>query len=218
MGDLSLLLERLTNLLRAEQREGGSHVSLQPVHLSSLLYLSRANRYSDTPAGITEYLGSTKGTVSQSLLVLERKGLIAKRPDKRDGRVIHLELTDRGKRFLEDQWPSRHVREAVAMLPEPRLKKLQDALRELLTALQRAHGSRSFGVCRTCSLFERLGDGRFRCGLTLEPLAEVETGKICREHRAARARPTSSAPGRGRSTARGDTTKPRLLSPTNSPG
>ena len=34
----------------------------------------------------------------------------------------------------------------------------------------------------------------------------------------ARARPTSSAPGRGRSTARGDTTKPRLLSPTNSPG
>ena len=182
MAGLSILLERLSNLMRAEQREGASHAALQPVHLSSLLYLSRANRYSATPAGLTEYLGSTKGTVSQSLLLLERKGLIEKRPDDRDRRVIHLALTNEGRRILDQQWPFPRVREAVAALSVPRRKRLEDALQEFLTSLQRAHGSRSFGVCHTCTLFERLDDGRFRCGLTTELLVDVQTEKICREH------------------------------------
>ncbi len=182
MADLTILLERLTSLLRAEQREGASQAALQPVHLSTLLYLSRANRYSDTPAGLTEYLGSTKGTVSQSLLVLERKGLIVKRSDENDRRIIHLELTNEGTQLLVRTWSSLRVREAVSALSESRQKRLEDALRDLLTSLQRVHGSRSFGLCHTCSLFERLGDGRFRCGLTAEPLADSDIEKICREH------------------------------------
>ena len=185
MSDLSLLLERLTNLLRAEQRQAGMHDALQPVHLTSLLYLSRANRYSDTPAGVTEYLGATKGTVSQSLVVLERKGLVAKRSDERDRRVIHLELTNEGRRLLAYRWPAHRLREALAELSEAQRGRFEDALRDLLTSLQRSHGSRSFGVCHTCSLFERLRDGRFRCGLTEEPLEETQTEKICREHQPA---------------------------------
>ena len=182
MADLPLLLERLTNLLRAEQRDGGSDDALQPVHLSSLLYLSRANRYSDTPTAVTEYLGATKGTVSQSLLLLERKGLIAKQSDAQDRRVTHLELTNEGRRRLRKSWPSARVREALAGLSESQEKRLEDALRDFLTSLQRAHGSRSFGVCHTCSLFERLGRGRFRCGLTAEPLEKAQIEKICREY------------------------------------
>ena len=182
MAGLPLLLERVTNLLRAEQRDSGLDAALQPVHLSSLLYLSRANHYSDTPAGVTEYLGATKGTVSQSLLVLQRRGLIAKRPDGQDRRVIHLELTDLGKRLLDQSWPSPRVREAVEALPEPRRKLLEETLRELLGSLQKANRSRSFGVCKTCSLFERLERNRFRCGLTSEPLSKEQSERICREH------------------------------------
>ena len=182
MAGLPLLLERVTNLLRAEQRDSGLETALQPVHVSSLLYLSRANHYSDTPAGVTEYLGVTKGTVSQSLLVLERKGLIAKRPDEQDHRVIHLGLTDLGKRLLDQTWPSPRVREAVEALPESRRRLLAETLRELLGSLQKANGSRSFGVCKTCSLFEVLGGDRFRCGLTSERLGEEQSEKICREH------------------------------------
>ena len=182
MAGLSLLLERLTNLLRAEQRIGGAQAALQPVHLSTLLYLSRANRYSDTPAGVTEYLGSTKGTVSQSLLVLERKGLISKRSDKRDRRVIHLELTHVGRRLIDRAWPSARVRDAVGTFSESRREQLEAALRDFLTSLQRAHDSRTFGVCHSCKLFERLGDGSFRCGLTAEPLSADQSEKICREH------------------------------------
>ena len=43
------LVERLGNLMRTELRRAGSDESLQPVHLQSLIYLSKANRYSNTP-------------------------------------------------------------------------------------------------------------------------------------------------------------------------
>lgn len=67
-------LERLTSLMRAWSREQPLVAELQPVQLSALHYLARCNRYSDTPLGVTEYLGLTKGTVSQSLKVLEGGG------------------------------------------------------------------------------------------------------------------------------------------------
>ena len=38
-----------------------------------LFYLNQANRFSNTPQALTEYLGLTKGTVSQTVLVLESR-------------------------------------------------------------------------------------------------------------------------------------------------
>src|SRR5258708_13661518 len=70
------LVERLGNLMRTELRKSGGDEALQPVHLQALIYLSKANRYSNTPQPLAEYLGLTKGTVSQTLLLLDRRGLI----------------------------------------------------------------------------------------------------------------------------------------------
>ena len=46
---------------------------------------------------MTAFLGSTKGTISQTLNALERKRLIARRPDPRDGRAFTIELTAAGQ-------------------------------------------------------------------------------------------------------------------------
>ena len=59
---------------------------------------------------------------------------------------------------------------------------LAKSLERLLSNLQRANGLRTFGVCRTCRFFEREGKGRFRCGLTTEPLSEDDSRLVCREH------------------------------------
>ena len=67
------LLERLAGLLRSESRKLLSEYGLQPVQFEALHYLSNCNRYSDTPMAVTEYLGQTKGSVSQTLKVLEKK-------------------------------------------------------------------------------------------------------------------------------------------------
>ncbi|MCI0482724.1 MAG: MarR family transcriptional regulator, partial [Candidatus Dadabacteria bacterium] len=69
-GKIASLIERLGNLLRAEERAAGA--GLLPVHVRMLSYLSVCNRYSDTPAAVTEFAGATKGTSSQSIAVLER--------------------------------------------------------------------------------------------------------------------------------------------------
>ena len=56
------LIERLTSLMRIWNRQHPLLAELQPIQVSALIYLSRCNRYSDTPLAVTEYLGLTKGT------------------------------------------------------------------------------------------------------------------------------------------------------------
>jgi len=65
------LLERLTLILRADDRRTPG---LLPTHRALLRYLGRANRYSNTPGAAALFLGQTKGTVSQSIALLERRG------------------------------------------------------------------------------------------------------------------------------------------------
>ena len=94
------LVERLGNLMRSELRKSGSDEAMQPVHLQALIYLSKANRYSNTPQALADYLGLTKGTVSQTLLLLDRRGLIERFEDEIDRRVVRLRLSSAGERLL----------------------------------------------------------------------------------------------------------------------
>ena len=177
------LLERLSNLLRSELRAAGAPADLEPVHLQALDYLERANDYSNTPLAVAEYLGLTKGNVSQRLIALEHGGYIRRTPDRADRRVSHLGVTAKGRAILRAAVPPPHWRDALARLPPDSRDRLESSLGDLLRALQTAHGSRAFGECRTCRFFTTDG-GAHRCGLTKEPLAAAQITKICREHEA----------------------------------
>ncbi len=177
------LLERIGALLRAESREAAAERGLQPVHLAALDYLARANRYSDTPGAVGEYLELTKGTVSQSLQLLEREGLITRRSDPNDKRVVRLAVSAEGRNLLRKTAPAPLLRAAVKGWNGDRLSSAEAALQELLLGLQRARGSRAFGVCRTCRFFTSEATG-FRCGLTQERLSVPDSRKICREQEA----------------------------------
>lgn len=175
------LLERLGTLLRGEQRRSGQAHGLQPVHMEALHYLARANRYSDTPAGVTEYLGLTKGTVSQTLRLLERKAYVERQADDDDGRRVHFQVSARGRAVLRNAVPPDVFVDAVLALPGETGQQLSRQLEALLRRMLRQRGHRSFGVCRTCRHFRR-ETGGYRCGLTQEPLSERDSGLICREH------------------------------------
>ncbi|MFP2924191.1 MarR family winged helix-turn-helix transcriptional regulator [Pyxidicoccus sp. 3LG] len=183
---LYALLERIGNLLRTEERAAGLRHGLQPVHLQALRYLESCNRYSNTPAALTEYLGLTKGTVSQTLLLLEDKGLLSKVADTEDRRVVHLHLTDAGRAVLRDTLPPALFTQALRGLPGGG-EGLEESLSGLLRSMQVANAGRSFGVCASCKHFRREGPGRFRCGLTEEPLSREESTLLCREHEAVEA-------------------------------
>jgi DNA-binding MarR family transcriptional regulator len=175
-------LERLSNLLRTEARRSGTAYGLQPVQLQALHYLAICNRYSDTPLAVTEYLGLTKGTVSQTLMVLENKGLIAKTGDKEDKRVVHLKVTRTGKRLVQKAFPAQLLRAVCTRLSEAQQQRVIAGMKTLLLACQEANRMRSFGACHTCRHNQRTAEGGYLCGLTQEPLSSDDIMRICREH------------------------------------
>ncbi len=175
------LVERISNLLRNELRAAGGASQLEPVHLQALDYLDRANAYSNTPLAVAEYLGLSKGNISQRLIALEREGYLKRGVDKADRRISHLLTTAKGQSVLKSAVPPPTWRQVLARLPTDETKALHEGLVRLLRQLQAAQGQRSFGVCHTCRFFLREAT-QFRCGVTKEPLAVEQTSRICREH------------------------------------
>ena len=176
------LLERLAGLLRSESRNLLSEYGLQPVQFEALHYLSNCNRYSDTPMAVTEYLGQTKGSVSQTLKVLEKKGLIDKTSDSSDKRVIHMAITVEGRELVAAIQPSPTLQLACDQLNKRDVSTINSSLTTLLTAMQKANDFKSFGQCASCRHNLKLDSGEYFCGLTNEPLSSVDTELICREH------------------------------------
>ena len=176
---LLVLVERLGNLLRSEFRRAGADEQLQPVHVHALVYLTRANRYSNTPQAMAEYLGLTKGTMSQSLLLLDRRGLIERYQDDLDRRVVRLRLSTSGEQFLYDAQPQSAWQHATRNISPNRIRNAVSALRETLTTFQADNEGQPFGSCSGCRHFERLSARAYRCGLMGDRLSGPETRKIC---------------------------------------
>ena len=175
------LIERIGTLLRSEERKKYAVIGLQPVHGQVLEYLEKCNKHSNTPAAVTEYLGATKGTVSQSIQVLERKNTIKKVPDPEDRRVVHLLLTETGRKLIENLKPLDIFMQAEQQISEQEFDSIGDALNRALIALQKSNHSKSFGLCKTCCyLVEQ--DYHYHCELTQLPLTQADTDTICREH------------------------------------
>jgi len=173
------LVERLGNIMRSELRKSGSEESLQPVQLQALVFLAKANRYSNTPQALTDYLGLTKGTVSQTLLLLDRRGLIERYQDDIDRRVVRLRLSAAGEQFLYESQPALPWQNATRNISPNRIRNAVSALRETLNQLQDDNDGAHFGACNDCTWCQKVSQRNFKCGLMGERLSGPETRKIC---------------------------------------
>lgn len=176
------LIDRLDRLVRSGETSHG----LNPAQWEALRYLSRANRFSRTPAALADYLGSTRGTVSQTLIVLEQKGHVARVQSRRDRRSVDLDLTERGQAMLADD-PIKQLAADLARAGGARLETTVALLRETLARSIARNGGRAFGVCHACRHFARLpagGDSYARCTLLDEPLGQGDANQICAEQEA----------------------------------
>ncbi|MCC6947484.1 MAG: winged helix-turn-helix transcriptional regulator [Bradyrhizobiaceae bacterium] len=173
------LVDRLGRVVRAGEHQGG----LNPAQWEALRYLARCNRFSNTPGALARYLAATKGTVSQTLNALERKGLIERRPDPASGRVVRLLLTRAG-RALAAKDPLIQLATAAAGCDRRVRAAAADVLADMLAALQRANGLVPFGVCRTCRHFRphAPNGAPHWCALLDERLSEADSRSICVEH------------------------------------
>jgi DNA-binding MarR family transcriptional regulator len=184
--NLHQLLERIGNLIKNEVRLGLIEHGLQPIQFDALYYLSVCNRFSDTPKGVTEYLGLTKGTVSQSIKVLESKGYLEKQADPDDKRITHLVISEKGRALVAELYPSALL-EKVVKSSDPEklgldLDLLETQLKTLLMIIQSQNQRKTFGQCATCAHLQTDSAGSHHCGLTQAPLSRNDTQLICIEH------------------------------------
>ncbi|MGE0283827.1 MAG: MarR family winged helix-turn-helix transcriptional regulator [Rhizobiaceae bacterium] len=160
----------------------GHSAGLKPAQWEALRYLARANRFSRTPGALASYLGSTKGTVSQTLMALERVGLVTKGANPGDGRSVRVDLTREAlDRLAHD--PAELLRQAVEALPATTRDGLDHGVRALIAKRLALSGGKPFGICRSCRYFaaNQNGSSRHHCRLLDEILSEADAGLICHE-------------------------------------
>lgn len=171
--EIAELLDRIARLHGARRRSA----ALPEAQVAALDYLSRANRFSRTPSAVADYLAATRGTVSQTLITLARKGLVSEEPAPGDRRSRVYSLTPEGRAEIGAQAPGPDWGEAGR-------QALLTGLRTALTAMIRDAGGRSFGLCRSCKHHRPREGGAF-CALLCVPLDPAEADQICAEHQAA---------------------------------
>lgn len=171
------LVERLSHVLREDLREAATRHGLALAQLEVLRFLARCNRFSDTVTSMVDYLGATKGTLSQSVNALERKGFVVRVADPDDRRVQHCRLTAAGLEVVRTSHDASILRSVGGE------REATERLERLLSEMLAARGGRAFGVCASCAHHRRTDEGR-RCDLLGVDLSEEDASRICREHAA----------------------------------
>lgn len=170
--EIAELMDRIARLHGARRRTA----ALPEAQVAALDYLARANRFSRSPSAVADYLAATRGTVSQTLIALARKGLVTDDPAPDDRRSRIYSLTAEGRAEIGGTGPGPDWGGAKA--------GLLISLRTALAAMLRDAGGRSFGLCRTCR-HHRPGEAGAFCALLGVALAAAEADQICAEHQAA---------------------------------
>ena len=173
------LLDRIARVAREAQFSDG----LNPAQWEALRYLARANRYSRSPGSLAEYLGCTKGTISQTLIALEQKGYVVRERDPVDRRGMRLELSEAGRAAVARD-PILALERAAETLDQDVRAPLVKGLSRLLYDLQTERGIRRFGVCQDCALHccdghEAHPAGANHCGANGEVIPPGEEQRIC---------------------------------------
>ncbi len=175
---LRALIDRLARLSEADDWAQG----VTPTQHAALCYLARANRFSRSPSHVAAYLVATKGTTSQTLKTLVRKGLLAEHRSATDRRSISFDLTAAGQEALSQPNGLELVLEEM---PATDQVALEQALADVLTRHLQTTGGRRFGLCAGCKYHQHGPNGTRHCALLGVALGAEEAEQICHEFTAA---------------------------------
>lgn len=151
---------------------------INPTQWTALYYLARANRFSRTPSQVSEFMSATRGTVSQTLKALARKGLIDEVRSETDKRSISYSVTRSGDDLLN----ARHsIDRALVNIDAAQRSALLTGLEQLTHNILIERGMRAFGICKTCRHHQSEAGVNF-CNLLNVQLSNAESEQICHEY------------------------------------
>lgn len=178
-------IELLGQMARILWFEGTKH-GLRDREWMALRFLSRANRFSQTPSALASYVGTTRGTASFIIGELERLGYLERQRSATDKRSVTLSVTQQGKKFLVRD-PISVLLEPIAVLDDEAKIRFRDTLRHVLDQADAAEQRHHTDVCKRCIFLRedrtatagKPGAAEFSCRLFRAPIAEAEIDLLC---------------------------------------
>lgn len=170
------IAELLVHIGRAARSEN-ARSELTAAQWSCLRFFARANGGSRTPSAFASFQATTRGTASQIIKTLERRGLIVRSRSERDRRSVCFDLTDAGDAMLSHD-PLRDMLCVIDTLATAERDRFLATLSRLSSALAMRRETPAFGTCRDCNHFGTSGDAAF-CACMAAELAAEETTKLC---------------------------------------
>lgn len=137
-------ISRLAGVLAERRAEAFAEHGLQAHEFDVLSALRRAGAPFELIAGeLTGITHVTSGTMTSRLDRLSARALVSRRADPRDGRLVRVRLTSRGREHVDAAFIRllRSERELLAWVPTAQRRALADGLRELLLAAERITGT-----------------------------------------------------------------------------
>ncbi len=172
--------DRIADLLvhvgRAARRES-ARSDLTAAQWTCLRFFARANASTRTPSAFASYQATTRGTASQIIKSLERRGLVARTRSERDRRSVWFDLTAEGRAMLA-QDPLRDLVDLIDGLGEAESAHFLTTLSRLASALALRRHAPAFGTCRDCMHYG-CPDGTPFCACMAADLAGDDTRKLC---------------------------------------
>ncbi len=174
------IAELLVHLGRAAGSEDGSS-DLTPAQWAALRFFARANDSTRTPSAFADFQATTRGTASQIIKSLVRRGLIVRTMSSTDKRSVRLDLTSAGRALLA-QDPLFSLIGVIAALPAADRARFVGTLSHLASEVASLRHKPTFGTCLDCSHFLPSNSGG-SCGCMAAALAADQTIQLCGSYR-----------------------------------
>ena len=173
------LVDRLSRIAHSLQFAEG----LNPAQWEALRFVARANRNSCSPGTLADFMGSTKGTVSQTLKALENKGLIRRMRKADDRRAVEISVTPAGRELVEKD-PLGRIHDALSPCSEVEQLGVVAGLERLVGIVQKHQNIPEFGPCLECMQYRpeacsETNSVGCRCGVSGQLFNSFELDKIC---------------------------------------
>ena len=172
--------ERIAELLLQLGRAAGSEQAcsaLTAAQWTCLRFFARANDSTRTPSAFAHFHATTRGTASQIIKSLERRGLMRRARSAHDGRSVCFDLTDEGRSVLRDD-PLGTLIGVVESLAPDEAGRCLDTLSVIACGLACCRRAPAFGTCENCRHFTG-SDGGPYCLSMASAVAMTDIRKIC---------------------------------------
>lgn len=175
-------LERISEAFRVLLWNESKGISLSPIQIQILIFLLFHPDENSRVSYLAHEFNLTKATVSDSIKVLFKKGLIEKQEDPQDSRSFTIHLTEKGKMIANKTSSfASAIEKPITSLGTVQKEAMLSGLLKLIHGLNRAGVITTQRMCFNCANY-KTENGKHYCNLLKTHLAEEEVRVDCPEH------------------------------------